>query len=238
MLELDAAIVGAGPSGLVAATHLAKMNKKVAVFEAKLAPGGGMWGGAMMFSNIVVQNEALHILDEFGITYRKGEHGTVIADSVEASAALIYQATRAGAKIFNCMAVEDVMLDDRGERVSGIVVNWAPVMREQMHVDPLVFRAGAVMDSTGHPAALVAIAAQKNNITLNTPSGGIMGERSLCAVEGERLTVEHTKEVFPGLFVSGMAANGVSGSFRMGPIFGGMLLSGEKAARLIAESLK
>jgi thiamine thiazole synthase len=34
-----------------------------------------------------------------------------------------------------------------------------------------------------------------------------------------------------------MAANGVSGSFRMGPIFGGMLLSGEKAANLILKAL-
>ena len=238
MLELDAAIVGAGPSGLVAAAHLAKMKKKVAIFETKLAPGGGMWGGAMMFSNIVVQKEALHILDEFGIGYKQGEHDTVIADSVEATSALIYHATRSGAKIFNCMSVEDVMLDDKGSRVSGIVVNWAPVTRSAMHVDPLVFRSRAVMDASGHPAALVTIAAKKNNITLNTPSGSIMGERSLCAIEGERLTVEQTKEVFPGLYVSGMAANGVSGSFRMGPIFGGMLLSGEKAARIIGEALK
>ena len=42
---------------------------------------------------------------------------------------------------------------------------------------------------------------------------------------------------YTGLFVSGMAANGVSGSFRMGPIFGGMLMSGKKAAELICEKL-
>ena len=53
----------------------------------------------------------------------------------------------------------------------------------------------------------------------------------------KRQTVENTKEIYPGLFVSGMAANGVSGSFRMGPIFGGMLMSGKKAAELICEKL-
>ncbi|NLM29319.1 MAG: ribose 1,5-bisphosphate isomerase, partial [Methanomicrobiales archaeon] len=34
-----------------------------------------------------------------------------------------------------------------------------------------------------------------------------------------------------------MAANAVAGECRMGPIFGGMLLSGERAADLVAEKL-
>ena len=63
--------------------------------------------------------------------------------------------------------------------------------------------------------------ARKNDIKLNTPTGGVIGERSLNVELGESTTVENTKEIYPGLFVSGMAANGVSGSFRMGPIFGG-----------------
>ena len=44
-LELDVAIVGGGPSGIVAAYYLAKAGLKVAQFDRKLAPGGGMWGG-------------------------------------------------------------------------------------------------------------------------------------------------------------------------------------------------
>lgn len=48
-LSIDVAIVGGGPSGIVAAYYLAKAGKKVALFDRKLAPGGGMWGGAMMF---------------------------------------------------------------------------------------------------------------------------------------------------------------------------------------------
>lgn len=39
-LAVDVAIVGAGPSGLVAAHDLAKAGFKVAVYESKLAPGG------------------------------------------------------------------------------------------------------------------------------------------------------------------------------------------------------
>ena len=40
-LSIDVAIVGGGPSGIVAAYYLAKAGKKVALFDRKLAPGGG-----------------------------------------------------------------------------------------------------------------------------------------------------------------------------------------------------
>jgi ribulose 1,5-bisphosphate synthetase/thiazole synthase len=46
-----------------------------------------------------------------------------------------------------------------------------------------------------------------------------------------------TQEVYPGLIAAGMAATAVAGGPRMGPIFGGMLLSGEKAAMLALEKL-
>ena len=36
------------------------------------------------------------------------------------------------------------------------------------------------------------------------------------------------------MYVAGMAANATFGSYRMGPIFGGMLLSGEKVAEELA----
>jgi thiamine thiazole synthase len=55
----------------------------------------------------------------------------------------------------------------------------------------------------------------------------------MWAEVAERFTVENTKEAYPGLFVCGMAANAVFGGPRMGPIFGGMLLSGKKAAELV-----
>lgn len=69
-IETDIAIVGGGPSGLVAGYFLARAGKKVVLFERKLSVGGGMWGGGMLFNEIVVQEAALQILNEFGVSYR------------------------------------------------------------------------------------------------------------------------------------------------------------------------
>lgn len=234
-LSVDVAIAGGGPSGLVASYYLAKKGFKIALFERKLAPGGGMWGGAMMFNEIIIQKEALHILDEFNIEYKHYEKNYYTIDSVHSTSALIYYSTKAGVKIFNCTTIEDVVFQDN--KVGGIVLNWAPVHREGMHVDPLVIMAKAVIDGTGHDCDIARTLERKNGIKLNTETGKVMGERSLSVDVAERTTVENTKEIFPGLYVSGMASNGVSGGFRMGPIFGGMLLSGKKVADLITERL-
>jgi len=121
--------------------------------------------------------------------------------------------------------------------VCGIVIQWTPVERLQMHVDPLVIRARAVLDGTGHPCEVLSIAARKAGIRLDTPTGAVLGERPMWAERGEISTVEHTRAYYPGLYASGMAANNAMGGFRMGPIFGGMLRSGRKAAELIEHDL-
>ena len=102
-LELDAAIVGGGPSGIVAAYYMAKAGLKVAQFDRKLAPGGGMWGGAMMFNQIVIQEEAMHIVRDFEINHTPYGDGLYTMDSVESTSSLLYHAVHAGARIFNCL---------------------------------------------------------------------------------------------------------------------------------------
>lgn len=234
-LTVDVAIVGAGPSGLVAAQALAKSGRKVAIFERKLAPGGGIWGGGMLFNEIVIQENVLPILAEFNIGTADAGNGLYTADAVEVASGFMFGALKAGAKIFNAVTVEDVMF--KNDRVCGVVINWTPVNHMGLHVDPLVVTAGAVLDGTGHPSEIVQVASRKAGIKIDTPTGEIMGERPMWMESGEASTVENTKCIYPGLFVSGMSANNVSGGFRMGPIFGGMILSGRKVAKLIDADL-
>ncbi len=235
-LQLDVAIVGGGPSGIVAAYYLAKAGLRVALFDRKLSPGGGMWGGAMMFNQVVIQQEAMDIIREFDIRYEPFEENLYTVDSIESTSSLLYHAVHAGATLFNCYSVEDVIFKDN--RVSGVVVNWTPVLREGLHVDPLNVLAKFVIDGTGHDSEISKVVARKNGIRLDTPTGAVAGERSLDVVEGEREVVAGTKEIYPGLYVCGMASSAVSGTPRMGPIFGGMLMSGKKVAEQLIARLK
>ncbi len=65
------------------------------------------------------------------------------------------------------------------------------------------------------------------SVSTTNPSEKLVREYFMNAEKGEEDTVKNTAMVAPGLFVCGMAANNVSGGSRMGPLFGGMLLSGK-----------
>ncbi len=234
-MELDVAVVGAGPSGLMAAFRLAEKGHKVAVFERKLSIGGGLWGGGMMFNEIVVQEEGAAILKNLGVGVEEAGEGYYTADAVECTTTLASLACKAGVKIFNLVSVEDVMV--RENRVTGLVINWTAVEMANLHVDPLTVRSKFVIEATGHATEVLKVIQRKGDAKLLTESGQIAGERSMWAEVAEDTTLKNTREAFPGVYVAGMAANATFGSFRMGPIFGGMLLSGERVAKLIHERL-
>jgi len=236
-MEVDVAVAGAGPAGLVTAYYLAKDGIKVIVFERQLRVGGGMPGGGMMFNRIVLQKEGKRLLDEFEVSSEEYEKGYYVADSLEAISTICTGAIKAGAKIFNLISVEDVMIREV-DRITGLVLNWSAVSWSKLHVDPLTVRCKVAVDATGHDAEVCRIVVRKIGPKLRTKTGEVMGEKPMWAERGEKAILENTKEVYPGLVVAGMTANAVFGSPRMGAIFGGMLLSGKKAALVAMELLK
>ncbi|MBA4392706.1 MAG: ribose 1,5-bisphosphate isomerase [Desulfobacca sp.] len=240
LLDVDVAMVGAGPANMTAGYYLGKAGLKAVLFESKLAPGGGMWGGGMMFNEAVLQEDATPIANEIGIRLKTHKDGYYTFDSVEAASCLSYRCVQAGSTIMNCVKVEDVSFREvnGSKRICGLVINWSPVKSIDLHVDPLSIRASYVVDGTGHPAEITSLITRKLGILLNNRTGQVIGELPLWADEGESFTVTNTDEIYPGLFVTGMAANNAYGGPRMGPIFGGMLLSGKKAAEMIIERIK
>lgn len=231
-MEVDVAIAGAGPAGMTAAYYLAKAGMKTVIFEKQLRVGGGMPGGGMMFNRIVLQEQGKKLLDEFGVATKEYQEGYFIADSLETISVICSKAIKAGTKIFNLVTVEDVMIRE-DDRITGLVLNWTAVEMANLHVDPLAIRARAVIDATGHSSEVCQVVVRKIGPKLNTRTGCVIGEKPMWAEVGEDEIMENTKEVYPGLTVAGMAANAVYGSPRMGAIFGGMLLSGKKAAEQI-----
>lgn len=236
--NLDVAIAGAGSSGMTAARFLASEGAKVAVFERNLHVGGGMWGGGILFPRIVIQEAAKGMLREVGVKLELTEAGYYTADSVEAVTKSTAAAIDTGARVMVGLTVEDVMIREE-DRVAGVVVNWRAVELAGLHVDPVGISAKIVIDATGHDAAIARIVQRKvPNVKFPTSTGGVVGEKPMWAEVGETEIVNNTREIYPGLIVTGMAANTVFGSPRMGPIFGGMLLSGRRAAEVALEVLK
>lgn len=231
-IESDVIIVGAGPSGLVAAKKLGEAGVKTLIIESNNYLGGGFWIGGYLMNKLTVREPGQKILDEIGVPYKKVKDGLYVADGPHACSKLIASALDAGAKVINMTKFDDVVLRD--EHINGIVMNWTPVSalpRAITCVDPVAIESKIVIDATGHDAVVVKSLEERGLVDIQG-FGGMWVEKSEDAI------VEHTKEIFPGLYVTGMSVATAYGQPRMGPTFGGILLSGEKVAELIIEKLK
>lgn len=255
-LDTDVIILGSGPAGLVAAADLARHGHRVAVFERNNYLGGGYWLGGYLMNKVTVRDPAQRMWDEQGVRYQRFSEGLYVADGAHATSAAIKAACDAGAKFFQLSEMVDLVVKEGAVR--GVVVNWSPVHampRELTCVDPIALECKVVIDGTGHQAEALTKLHEKGFLTVpgyqrlgittsaqvneqnsfaghdNPAHGSMWVERSEDAI------VEHTAKVHEGLYVTGMSVATAFNLPRMGPTFGGVLLSGRRVAELVHHEL-
>ncbi len=231
-IESDVLIAGAGPAGLVSGRLLAKAGYTVTIVERNNFLGGGMWIGGYLMNKVSFRAPAHQIIDELGIPYKEFQPGLYVADSAYFASGLIRGACEAGVRFLNTTIVEDVVV--KNDKMTGLVINSTPVTMLPKLItclDPIIIEAKIMIDATGHEAAICRYLEQRK--LLDTKGLGALW------IEGsEQAIVENTREVFPNLVIAGMSVSEKTGVPRMGPTFGGMLLSGRTAAELSTSLLQ
>ena len=227
-IESDVVIVGAGPSGLVCGRDLATKGLKVLIVERNNYLGGGFWIGGYLMNKVTFIPAARAMVEELEVPYKTGSAGLLVTDGPHVCSKLIAAACDAGVKFANMTMVDDVVVR-ADKRVAGVVINWSPIKalpRQITCVDPVALETRVVVDATGHDAVVAQLLAKQGLVAL-AGGGPMWVERS------EQAVVEHTGLVHPGLVIIGMAVSTFFGLPRMGPTFGGMLLSGRRGAECV-----
>ncbi len=258
-IESDVIVVGAGPSGLIAAKELCDAGVKTMVLERNNYLGGGFWLGGFLMNKLTARAPAQKLWDEQGVEYEEyGEDtGLFIADAPFACSAAIKAACEAGAVFQNMTEFQDLVIREGGA-VRGAVINWSPVTalpREITCVDPIAIESKIIVDATGHQAEPITKLHERGYIRVpGFERAGIKtfedaqsfnkyaghdspAHDSMWVEKSEDAIIEHTGKIYDGLYACGMSVATAFGLPRMGPTFGGMLLSGRRVAELIIEDL-
>ena len=231
-IDSDVLIAGAGPAGLVSGRILAKKGYRVTLIERNNYLGGGMWIGGFLMNKVTLRSPAQRLLEELAIPYKTPQEGLHVADAAYFASGLIRGACEAGVRFLNMTLIEDVVV--KHKKLAGLVINSTPVTLLPKFItclDPIIIEGKIIIDATGHDAVICRLLGKRK---LLQPIG--MGP--LWVESSEQSIVEHTQEIFPNLIVTGMAVSENFGLSRMGPTFGGMLLSGEEAGKQALQLLE
>ncbi|KAG1453021.1 hypothetical protein G6F56_007671 [Rhizopus delemar] len=236
--ESDVVIVGCGSAGLSCAWELSKdPSLKIAIIEQSVSPGGGCWLGGQLFSAMVVRKPADKFLDELEIPYDEKDDYVVVKHAALFTSTILSKILlRPNVKLFNATAVEDLIV--KNNKVAGVVTNWTLVTlnhNTQSCMDPNVIESKVIVSGTGHDGPMGASGVKRlESIGLIDHKKGML---SLDMNAAEDDIVRYTREVVPGMVVTGMELAELDGAPRMGPTFGAMLISGQKAAYAVRASL-
>ncbi|KAH9293252.1 hypothetical protein KI387_041542 [Taxus chinensis] len=209
----------------------------VAIIEQSVSPGGGAWLGGQLFSAMVVRKPAHIFLDEIGVPYDEADDYVVIKHAALFTSTILSKVlARPNVKLFNAVAAEDLIIKEN--RVSGVVTNWALVSMNhdtQSCMDPNVMESKVVVSSCGHDGPFGATGVKRLKSVGMIDS--VPGMKCLDMNVAEDAIVRLTREVVPGMIVTGMEVAEIDGAPRMGPTFGAMMISGQKAAHLALKAL-
>ncbi|KAI3982200.1 hypothetical protein MKX01_019106 [Papaver californicum] len=205
-------VVGAG---LSCAYEISKNpNVNVAIIEQSVSPGGAAWLGGQLFSAMAVRKPAHKFLDELEIEYDEQDTYVVIKHAAFFTSTIMSK----------LLARPDVKL---------VVTNWALGSMNhdtQSCMDPNVMEAKVVVSSCGHDGPFGATGVKRlKSIGLIE---SVAGMKALDMNAAEDAVVKLTREILPGMEVAE-----IDGAPRMGPTFGDMMISGEKAAHLAVKAL-
>ncbi|XP_020589876.1 thiamine thiazole synthase 2, chloroplastic [Phalaenopsis equestris] len=234
--DTDVVIVGAGSAGLSCAYELSKdPSIRVAIIEQSVSPGGG---ACQLFSAMVVRKPAHLFLDEVGVPYDDNHESYVVVRhaALFTSTIMAKVLARPNVKLFNAVAAEDLIV--KQGRVAGVVTNWALVSMNhdtQSCMDPNVMEARVVVSSCGHDGPFGASGVKR--LKAIGMIDHVPGMKALDMNTAEDAIVRLTREVVPGMIVTGMEVAEIDGAPRMGPTFGAMMISGQKAAHLALKAL-
>ncbi|RXW22475.1 hypothetical protein EST38_g3375 [Candolleomyces aberdarensis] len=233
----DVVIVGAGSAGLSCAYSLAtrRPDLKITIIEASVSPGGGAWLGGQLMTPMVIRKPADGFLRELGVPYEDEGNFVVVKHAALFTSTLLSKVlAMPNVVLMNATAVEDLIVheDYSGkQRVAGVVTNWTLVALNhdtQSCMDPNTITAPVIISATGHDGPMGAFSAKR------LVSTGLLKElgnmRGLDMNRAEPAIVNGTREVVPGLILTGMELSEHDGSNRMGPTFGAMIGSGIKAS--------
>lgn len=162
-----------------------------------------------------MRKPAHRFLDELGIEYDEQDHYVVIKHAALFTSTIMSKLlARPNVKLFNAVAAEDLIV--KGGRVGGVVTNWALVSMNhdtQSCMDPNVMEAKVVVSSCGHDGPFGATGVKRLRSIGMIES--VPGMKALDMNTAEDAIVDLTREIVPGMIVTGMEVAEIDGSPRM-----------------------